>query len=250
MGIRDIIYSEVKNHLLSYGATSRISSSKETFKKKGTMAVIRVVGKALNVYLAILPEPFLEDDYHVKDVHDVKQYQETPTMIKVKTKRSLKEFKEIVDVMMIHRDIKQKAHYKPVDYQLELVPNGEAILNGLGFSSDYLVPSVSAKIIPSDMPSDLERFLPTKEGEPINSDETYTPVYLDTLCNYYNDDDVVTKESLIESSIIKSPTLIVIKSRGTLDKRLTIFADLFESDALKMIYITNGKAVKITHKVE
>lgn len=123
------LYSEVKNYLLSYGATSRIASTKETFKKKGTLAVIRLTGKTLSVYLAILPEPFLEENYHIKDMQGVKQYEETPTMIKIKTKRSLKEFKEIVDVMMIHRDIKKKAHYKKVDYEAELIPNGEAILN-------------------------------------------------------------------------------------------------------------------------
>lgn len=97
------------------------------------------------------------------------------------------------------------------------------------------------------MPTDLERFIPSVSHPSLSQDATYTPVYLDTLCNYYEDDSVVTRENLIEKRIIKETEAIVIKSRGTLDKRLTIYADLFESDALKMIYITNGKAVKINH---
>ncbi len=241
------LYSEVKNYFASYGVTSRISNNKETFKKKGVVGIVRLAGKSLNVYLAILPEPFMEEGLNVKNVSDMKQYAETPTLIKIKTNKSIKEFKEIVNVMMIHRDIKKKSRFEPVDYEQELIPNGEAILNGLGYSSEPIVPTMNAKIIPNDMPQQLINYVPYIEGESIPEDVVPTPVYLDTICNYFDDGAIIRKEDLIEKKLLKENQIVLIKARGTLDKCLTIYADDFESDALKMIYITNGKAVLIKH---
>lgn len=241
-------YSDIKNHIMSYGATSRISSSKETFRKKGVIAVIKMAGHFFNVYLAIIPDPFIEAGYKVKDASAVKQYEETPTMIKIKSAKSFEEFKQIFDVMMINKEIKQKARFVPTDYKNVLIPNGEAIFNGLGYSSDLIVTSINAKIIPQDLPDKLLAFVPTIIDSSIPNSPNYKVVYLDTLCNYFLDGDLVNRVTLIEKKLIDSEDMIHIKARGTLDKRLTFYAEKYDAEALKMIYLTNGAAVIVSHE--
>ncbi len=239
-------YAEVKNYMLSYGVTSRYSNNKETFRKKGLVAVIRVLEKSFNVYLNIMPEPFIEEGYNIRNASDIKQYEQTPLLIKIQTKKSITEFKEIFDVMMANKDIKKKAKFTKHNFKHELIPNGEAILNSLGYPSDKIVSSINAKIIPSDMPNNLKEYVPTIVGEQLE-ELVYTNVYTDTLCNFFTDGEVITKDLLIKKGVVRNPVAIKIKARGTLDKRLIIYADDFDLDALKMIYITNGTAILIQH---
>ncbi len=240
-------YSEIKNELLSYDLTSRIAGGKETFKKKDTMAVIKTNGKSLTVYLAILPDPFIESGYPIQDLSQIKEYSDTPCMFRIKTKKSVRLLKEIIQVMMTLKEISKSETYIKQDFVLQLIPSGEAILNGLGYSSDNLVSSINAKILPYDMPKNLVRFIPMIQGQKMVEEINYTPVYLDMLCNYFEDGDITTKEILIQKKLIRSCFAISVKPRGTLDKRLTIYADDFDGDALQMIYITGGTAVLIKH---
>ena len=241
-------YSLIKNHLLSYtGVTSRISNNKETFRKSGVISQIRLVNDKLYVYLAVIPEPFIAEGYKVSDVSNTKQYEETPTLIKVTNDKTLKQFVDILDVMMTSKNINKKQRFKEINYSDYLHLNGETILNGLGFSSEYLVNTINSKIISKDLPDDLIYYASTINGNAL-SDEVYkTTIYLDNLSTHFNDGDIITKKELLSKKLIKENDYVVIKGRGTLDKKLIIHADDFDILATKMIYITNGTIVHIKH---
>jgi len=69
-------------------------------------------------------------------------------------------------------------------------------------------------------------------------------VNIDTLSAAYAAGDTVDAESLKEKGLIhKSAKQIKILARGTLDKPLTVIADDFSADAIKMIILTGGKAL-------
>lgn len=241
-------YSIIKNHFLRYsGVTSRISNNKETFRKSGILAQIKLVSNKLNVYLNVIPEPFIREGYKVKNVGDTKQYEETPLHIKITNEKSIKEFVDILDVMMTSKGINKKQRFKEVNYVDYLYPNGETILNGLGLSSEYLVNSINSKIIPSDLPDDLLEYSAVIDGEPLTDNMYKTTIYLDNLTNYYQDGDIINKQNLLSKKLIKKDDFVVIKGRGTLDKRFIIIADDFDVLATKMIYITNGTIVRIKH---
>jgi len=70
-------------------------------------------------------------------------------------------------------------------------------------------------------------------------------VYLDTLCQHFEDGAEVTIDILKSLHIVKNGNVIHIKARGTLDRKLIIYAEYFDADALKMIMCTNGTAIKI-----
>ena len=241
-------YSIIKNHLLAYsGVTSRISSNKETFRKSGVLAQIKLTNNKINVYLNVTPEPFIAEGYKVKNVGDSKQYEETPTHIKISNDKSIKEFVDILEVMMTSKEIKRKQRFKEINYVDYLYPNGETILNGIGLSSEYIVNSVNSKVISNDLPDDLLDYSPFIQGGELGEKVYKTTIYVDDLVDHFNDGDIITKSKLVDKKLIKENDVVVIKGRGTLDKKFIIHAEDFDSLACKMIYVTNGTIVLIKH---
>ncbi len=239
-------YNEIKNYLTMYRAKGRISSSCETFRYKGLVAKVALGGKSVKVFLA-LDTAIIDENpkYHLKDFSEKKRYQEVPVMIKVRSPRSLKYFKELVDIMMANRGVKPKRNFEPTDYMPQLIPNGEAILASLGMSTYYLQNTMNVKGIPEEMPDDLEEYIPMIAGDPLEDEEMEANVYLDTLCQHFEDGAEVTIDILKSLHIVKNGNVIHIKARGTLDRKLIIYAEYFDSDALKMLMCTNGTAIKI-----
>ena len=236
-------YSIVKNYMLSYGLKSRIISNKETFRKKGPLAMIKMAGKTIKVYLAIRPEPFIEEGIKVSFIDDTEEFEEYTTLIKMTSKKSIETFKLVFDVLMMDKGFTQKKNFEEVDYVKELIPNGEDIFQYLGTEIN-IVDKVDTRAIPGGLPNNLNEVVPTIDGkfhmEPLNAS-----IYLDTLSDHFSSDDVITRDELLKLELIRKGTGIRVRCRGVLDKPLTIYADEFDEDALKMIYLTNGKAVKI-----
>lgn len=69
-------------------------------------------------------------------------------------------------------------------------------------------------------------------------------VNVDTLSQNYQAEDTVDIVSLKQKKLIpNNAQRVKILARGTLDKPLTVIADDFSADAIKMIVLTDGKAV-------
>ena len=238
-------YNEIKNYLIMYRAKGRNSSRCETFRYKGLVAKVALAGKSIKVCLAIDPQSLQGSKYRIKDVSEKRQYVEVPTMIKVRSARGLKYFKELVDIMMAARGVKPKKNYQPTNFMPSLIPNGEAILGTLGMSTDYLYPTMNARGIPAELPDDLADYLPVIQGDELESEEVEASVYLDTLCNHFVDGDEITIDVLKEVHIVNEGNVLRIKARGTLDRKLIIYAEYIDSDALKMLLCTNCTVVKI-----
>ncbi len=239
-------YNEIKNYLQMYRAKGRISSRCESYRYKGLVAKVALGGKSIKVFLAIDPS-FIDENpkYHLKNVSDKKQYKDVPVMIKVRSDRALKYFKELVDYMMANRLVKPKRNYTPVNYMPQLIPNGEAIMATLGMQADYLQSTMNVRSIPEDMPDDLADYIPMIPGEELGEEEVEANVYLDTLCNHFEDGDEITIDVLKTLHIVTKGNVLRIKARGTLDRKLIIYAEYFDADALKMLMCTNCTAIKI-----
>ena len=79
------------------------------------------------------------------------------------------------------------------------------------------------------------------------SDRTRTGIVnIDTLSRYFTDGETVTLEEVKKRvpNFSNKVTYLKVLGRGTLDKKLTVEADNFSLQAVKMIVITGGKAVK------
>lgn len=238
-------YNEIKNYLIMYRAKGRYSSRCETFRYRGLVAKVALAGKSIKVCLALDPQLLEGTKYHFKDVSAKRQYAEVPVMIKVRSPRGLKYFKELVDMMMAIRGVKPKRNYQPTNFLPSLIPNGEAILATLGMSTDYLYTMMNAKSIPAELPDDLADYLPVIQGEELDGEEVEAVIYLDTLCNHFIDGDEITIDILKSLHIVTKGNVLRVKARGTLDRKLIIYAEYFDADAIKMLMCTNCTAIKI-----
>ena len=90
-------YNELKNEILAYGASSRLSIAGDTFRlHRKAYVKITLVGKTLKVYFALNPNDYAESKIPVFDASDKSAYEEVPALLKVRSKLSLKRAKELV----------------------------------------------------------------------------------------------------------------------------------------------------------
>lgn len=101
-------YDILKNELLSYGVKSRLSSGGDTFRlKRETYALITLVGKNLKIYLALNPQTYEGTTIPAKDESGKKRYAEVPTMLRIKSKLSIKRAKVLIADLMKAKGLEQ-----------------------------------------------------------------------------------------------------------------------------------------------
>lgn len=125
-------YNELKNHILSYKKVkSRISWSFDSFNcGRNKLIKLQCKGKNLVMYAALDPNS-LDQKYRVKDMSEIQRYQAVPSRIKIKSDRTLKYAKELVDKLMGDNNIVAKTNYDAVDFTVPFMETEELIANGL-----------------------------------------------------------------------------------------------------------------------
>ncbi len=101
-------YNELKNYILSYKfVRSRVSWNYDSFNKgRDKIAKLQFKGKSLFLYVALDPDD-LDPKFHHKSVADVAKYADVPTKLKVRSPRSLKYAKMLIDLVMEKFGIEQ-----------------------------------------------------------------------------------------------------------------------------------------------
>ena len=102
-------YLEIRRELLSYeGVRSRISKHCDSYRvKKNIFVKINIQGKTLKVFLALDPKSFTDSTYPIIDVSGKKIYAEVPTLLKVKSRLSVKRAKALIAQLMDSRGIER-----------------------------------------------------------------------------------------------------------------------------------------------
>ena len=123
-------YSQVKNALIEYKkVTARLSFNYESFNMgRKAVAKLNVKGKTLVLYLALNPEE-VAAKYYAKNVNDVKKYQDTPTMVKVKSARGAKYAIELIDKLL--DGAKKIENFEPITYNEPIKSDAQLIKKGL-----------------------------------------------------------------------------------------------------------------------
>ena len=114
------------------------------------------------------------------------------------------------------------------------------------------VESVSADEVDSLVVDEVVDSLVEEDVEFVDKDDNKKSIVnVDTLSAEYEAGDVVDLASLKEKGLVhKKSKSVKVLARGTLDKALTVKACDFSAQALKMIVLTGGKAVKTKSKVK
>ncbi len=250
-------YSEIKNELLSYkGVKSRMSWKGETFYAgRVTYAKLCVRGKCLSLFLALNPKDYLDSKYIVDDMTQIATYEKTPCLYRLKNDRRIKYSKELIESVMDGRE--RLSEPEEVDWASEypyeetqpLVDRGliKELTEEDAQSGDVFLPRdcVLASEVDELMQDDVAVAL-VEETEEI-SDKTKTDIVnIDTLSKCFENGETATLEEMKKRipAINRKATYIKVLARGTLDKQLTVIADSFSIEAVKMILLTGGNAVK------
>ena len=254
-------YSRLKNRLLSYeGVKSRVSWKWESFRSgKKTIAKLRLRGKTLSLCLALNAEDYAETKYKVESLAEVKAYADTPCMYRIKNDRRLSYGEELIDALMAQNGIAEIPH-EETDYAVKYpYETTEALIerklikeltdeeaqSGTAFKPSELRQSVTAQEVDALMQDEVAATLIESEGGV--SDKTVQGIVnVDTLSQCFENGEVVTLDEIKKrvKGFNKQTTYLKVLARGTLDKALTVEADSFSLQAVKMIVLTGGTAVR------
>lgn len=130
-------YSDIKNELTSYNRiNSNVSWHGDRFNfGRDTVAKMTIVGKTLNLYLALDPNDpeFKTTVYHQKDVGAQKAYESTPFMVKVKSDAAAKKALRLVAALAEKLATEKDGNFVAVDYKAEFAYESTKALFEAGF---------------------------------------------------------------------------------------------------------------------
>ncbi len=251
-------YSEIKNALLSYnGIKSRVSWKWETFRSgKKTLAKFVMRGKAISVAFALDPDKFEGSEYHIENLVDVKAFSDTPCVYRINNDRRLDYCKELIAKLMEYNGV-TVGKPQTVDYVAEYpyentetligknhikVLTDETTQSGMAFK---LQASVTVQEADALMRDEVATML-IVNGDKSSDKTTQGTVSIDTLSEHFENGETVTLDEIKKrvKGFNQKTTYVKVLARGMLDKPLTVEADAFSLQAVKMIVLTGGKAIK------
>lgn len=256
-------YSELKNHLLSYsGVKSKTSWKWETFRKgRKILAKLRLRGKTLSVCLALNADDYADTKFKVENVGEVRALAVTPCLYRIKNDRRLGYAKQLADILMQNDGI-EKANLEQVDYAAAypyettdklIAKKLIKLLKGNGAPTVDTAKPPAPKPMQSVTASDADVLMQDEVASALIiksdavSDRTKSGIVnIDTLSQCFSAGETVTLKEIKKrvTGFNKRVTCIKVLARGTLDKPLTVEADSFSLQAVKMIALTGGTAIK------
>ncbi len=266
-------YSRLKNELLSYKKVkARMSWKRESFRIGRTLiARLQYRGKKLCLYLALDPKSYEGTKYYVEDVSAVASNAQVPLMYRIKSERRAKYALDLIaDVCAKYGEEKKKT-YKQTNYAAEYPYDSTESLVERG-----LVKEIRYKETQEEVRSALEHARDGQTNAEIKasevkglmhdevaaalvvdsvgySDKSKTAVVnVDTLNEYFAEGERVSLEEMKQkiTYLSKKTTYVKILARGSLNKALTVEADDFSLDAIKMIVLAGGTAIRRKAGVE
>ena len=275
-------YSELKNCLLSYKkVTSRISWRHESFRKGRPAAAKFVIrGKTLCLCLALDPENYEESKYIVDDMSRYAKFANTPLMYRIKNERRLRYAKELIAFLfegtepsghededfaaipyedtqsLVERGLIKIVSYREVAIEEKTENEEEEFEDDDDFAGedfddddDDELDEISASDVGSYMADDRAK-LRVQEGSEVSDRTRSGIVNVDTLGKFFNEGEKVTVAEIKRrvSYFPKNVTYIKVLARGKLDKPLIVVADDFSLEAVKMIVLTGGRAIRTKRK--
>lgn len=239
-------YTDIKNEFLSYGIKSRISKTKENFNfSRDNVARFVVRGKTLKLYIAIDSSSIDHAYFHHKDVSEKKTYFDIPTMMPIKSRLASVKARELVAMLAEQLGLHKKRRFQNKDFSADLSAEGLTYVDRKGYG--YLVkPSVTLADV-TEIPDELSDRLSqvSKSQNKINR-FIRTKVAVDVLAEKFQDGETVTIETVRTRGIgAPNANCLIVEDGETLDKKLTVYAEEFSPNAIKMIALCGGEVFKI-----
>ena len=281
-------YSELKNCILEYKkVVPRVSWRHESFRYgRPSVAKFVIRGKTLCLCLALNPADYAESKYIVDDMSRYAKFAGTPLLYRIKNDRRCRYAKELIarlfdgaeraereeeDFSLIPYEetqaLVEKGLIRIVSYEELAIPEqseGESEklveeefeddddFEGEDFEDEDEdeLEEVSTSDVSSLMADDRAK-LRVQQGEGYSDRTRSGVVNIDTLGRFFEEGEKVTLEEIKKRVpyVPKNITYIKVLARGTLSKPLVVVADDFSLEAVKMIVLTGGRAIRNRKKV-
>ncbi len=246
-------YAEIEQELCSYAAKRRVSWRYEAFRIHRELLVKIVFRrKMLCLYFALTPEDYEGTKFRVERAKDMKAFEDTPCLLRIINKRRCKYAKELIADVMEKYGVARKKQAPPVS-----IPRYEStpILIARG-----LIREVGSTLAPTQIVHTVHE-VSVAEANAALADETaeifveqasrYADktkqgiINIDTLAAYFKGGEYVTLEEIRKRiKGYEKVTYIKVLARGKLDEPLTVEADEFSIEAVKMIVLTGGTVLR------
>ncbi len=246
-------YEELKNEVLSYkNTTSRISWNYDSINSgRNQVLKFAVRGKTLCVYYPLNADDYTDSKYKVEKTES-KKFEEVPCLYRIKNDRRLSYAKELIAVVANSLGLEKGEEQHEVYSNLPYEPNKPLIDRGLIKELKVRV-NTQVEHYESITVAKADELMSDEKAEVLVEVETSSGkkgkkeiINIDTLSNNFNDGDVVTLDSLIEKKLISSKAgQVKVLARGELNKKLTVVANEFSIQAIKMIVLTGGHVRRV-----
>ncbi|MBD5100487.1 MAG: hypothetical protein HDT29_04360 [Clostridiales bacterium] len=242
-------YSEIKNEFYSYGFKSRISKAKENFTKgREIVARFAINGKSMKLYLALDPTTLDQKYFHHKDMSEKKAVADIPTLLPVRSKQAVSRAKELIAMLAEKSEMLKKPRYKEKDFAEDFSAEGMTLTQRKGYG--YLVRdeiTLADVEIMTDEFAEVLADVSTQESSATRFIKT--TVSLAELAEHFDNDDIVTIDSVRESEIgAPNANYLIVEESEKLNKKLKVYVDEITPNALKMIALAGGEVYKIWRK--
>ena len=268
-------YGSFMDEVRAYPKMKSSASWKQVriYSGRNTLAVILFKGRKLCVAFALDPVSMADTKYRGVDLSEVKRFAKTPYLLKITSPRRAKYAKELLAMVAENYNL-AKGEVTATDFSLPYETTQELIEKGLVKVLTSGKPEDGDKVVKADISSLIKDKITLSEASGMITDEEAAEfievkktetvavtnarnvgrgqraiVNIDTLSQNFEKDDLITLEILKEKKLVPSRAgTLKILARGMLDKPLTVEADDYSIDAVKMILLTGGKPIKIDKK--
>lgn len=279
-------YSELKNALLAYKkVVPRVSWRHESFRYgRPSVAKFVIRGKTLCLCLALNPADYAESKYIVDDMSRYAKFANTPLLYRIKNDRRCRYAKELIAKLfdgaepsdhteedfsdipyeetqpLVERGLIKIVSYEEVALPAEAEGQAPVVEEEFEDDDDFEgedfddgdedeLEEVSAADVGSLMADDKAK-LRVQQGEELSDKSKSGVINIDTLGQFFEEGERVTLDEIKKRVpfVAKSVTYIKVLARGKLSKPLVVVADDFSLEAVKMIVLTGGRAIRTKKK--
>ena len=116
-------YDAIKNELLSYRPAKKGKKLRCVLSKQGesflfgrkTLALLRISGTTLRLFVALNPSEYPESRYHHKDMSETARYARCPMMVRLTSDRQVRHAQELIGILMEKNGLEKNPDYVPSD---------------------------------------------------------------------------------------------------------------------------------------
>ena len=239
-------YSDLRNELRCYKALKfKSNNTGDTYSYKGKVVFkVTIFPKALKVYYALRPQDFDIKKYHHKNVKDIKRYETIPLLLRVGSDRGYKYSLELLASLAKKLKI-AKTKAKAFDYMPDFNTTSKALLVENG--GEELLRASCTKDHSNVISDSLaKKCMMLRVRKPIEGEKNIAEISIGELSaafktSYKIDLDLLKKVGLAK----KDTNYLKVTAMNNCYKAITITADEFEPEVIRMVVVTGGNITKL-----